>query len=119
MVRRSAAFFHEADTDALVERTEIGALDIRQWHEPMVRAPTVKLAVTYMRKLFEVYYMDDDPLPADLQERIGSVDERARLVCGQLKVVQDQRLDDRPLIGGGQVGPAARGLLLAQVAYAV
>jgi hypothetical protein len=32
--------------------TEIGALDVRRWHEPMLRAPTVGLAVTYMRRLF-------------------------------------------------------------------
>ena len=32
--------------------TEIGALDIRRFGEPMMRAPTVSLGATYMRKLF-------------------------------------------------------------------
>ena len=32
--------------------TEIGALDVRGWGEPMTQAPTVGLATTYMRKLF-------------------------------------------------------------------
>jgi hypothetical protein len=32
--------------------TEIGAIDIRTWHEPMARAPTVALATGYMRRLF-------------------------------------------------------------------
>jgi hypothetical protein len=32
--------------------TEIGALDIRAWHEPMQAAPTVARAVSYMRRLF-------------------------------------------------------------------
>lgn len=32
--------------------TEIGALDIRRWHEPMSRTPTQALADGYMRRLF-------------------------------------------------------------------
>jgi hypothetical protein len=32
--------------------TEIGAIDIRAWHEPMTRVPTDALAARYMRKLF-------------------------------------------------------------------
>jgi hypothetical protein len=32
--------------------TEIGALDIRAWKEPMMRRPTGALATSYMRKLF-------------------------------------------------------------------
>jgi hypothetical protein len=32
--------------------TEIGALDIRRWHEPMAHPPTPGLAVVYLRKLF-------------------------------------------------------------------
>jgi len=32
--------------------TEIGALDIRAWKEPMMRRPTEALATSYMRKLF-------------------------------------------------------------------
>jgi hypothetical protein len=32
--------------------TEIGALDIRRWHEPMLRAPTDSLAAAYMRRVF-------------------------------------------------------------------
>ena len=34
--------------------TEIGAIDIRAWHEPMTRAPTDALAVSYMRSLFSM-----------------------------------------------------------------
>jgi hypothetical protein len=34
--------------------TEIGALDIRRWGEPMLRTPTVTRATSYMRKLFGV-----------------------------------------------------------------
>jgi Glycosyl hydrolase catalytic core len=32
--------------------TEIGALDLRRWHEPMLHPPTNALAIAYMRKLF-------------------------------------------------------------------
>jgi hypothetical protein len=32
--------------------TEIGAIDLRRWHEPMLRPPTETLAVSYIRKLF-------------------------------------------------------------------
>jgi hypothetical protein len=32
--------------------TEIGAMDIRRWHEPMTRPPTATLAATYVRRLF-------------------------------------------------------------------
>ena len=32
--------------------TEIGAIDIRGWHEPMMRRPTEALATRYMRRLF-------------------------------------------------------------------
>jgi len=32
--------------------TEIGAIDIRSWHEPMTRIPTNAIAAHYMRKLF-------------------------------------------------------------------
>jgi hypothetical protein len=32
--------------------TEIGAIDIRGWHEPMMRQPTEALATRYMRVLF-------------------------------------------------------------------
>jgi hypothetical protein len=32
--------------------TEIGAIDIRGWHEPMMRQPTEALATGYMRTLF-------------------------------------------------------------------
>jgi hypothetical protein len=32
--------------------TEIGAIDLRSWGEPMTRSPTEALAVAYMRKLF-------------------------------------------------------------------
>ena len=32
--------------------TEIGAIDIRSWHEPMIGVPTDALAARYMRKLF-------------------------------------------------------------------
>jgi hypothetical protein len=32
--------------------TEIGAMDIRSWHEPMRRSPTRTLAQSYMRRLF-------------------------------------------------------------------
>ncbi|HEY7967555.1 MAG TPA: glycosyl hydrolase [Solirubrobacteraceae bacterium] len=32
--------------------TEIGAIDIRSWHEPMTGVPTDALAARYMRKLF-------------------------------------------------------------------
>lgn len=32
--------------------TEIGAVDIRAWHEPMLRRPTEALATRYMRTLF-------------------------------------------------------------------
>ncbi len=32
--------------------TEIGAIDIRDWHEPMMYRPTDWLAATYMRRLF-------------------------------------------------------------------
>jgi hypothetical protein len=32
--------------------TEIGAIDIRGWHEPMMRPPTEALATRYMRALF-------------------------------------------------------------------
>jgi hypothetical protein len=32
--------------------TEIGAIDIRGWHEPMLRQPTEALATRYMRALF-------------------------------------------------------------------
>jgi len=32
--------------------TEIGALDIRSWHQPMMHAPTTALANNYMRNLF-------------------------------------------------------------------
>jgi Glycosyl hydrolase catalytic core len=32
--------------------TEIGAIDLRSWHEPMLRTPTHSLAAAYMRNLF-------------------------------------------------------------------
>lgn len=32
--------------------TEIGALDLRRWHEPMARPPTRALAVAYMQRVF-------------------------------------------------------------------
>jgi hypothetical protein len=50
-LRRQLAGIHRA-YGRPIWITEIGALDIRRWHEPMLRAPTVALAVTYMRKLF-------------------------------------------------------------------
>jgi hypothetical protein len=34
--------------------TEIGAMDIRRWHRPMVRTPTAALAAGYMRRLFSM-----------------------------------------------------------------
>ena len=36
-----------------------GALDIRAWHEPMMRAPTKALATAYIHKLFAM--LDDLP----------------------------------------------------------
>jgi rfaE bifunctional protein nucleotidyltransferase chain/domain len=39
---------------------------------------------SYMRKLFEVYYMDDDPLPAELQ---GRVDDTIAELAGAADVV--------------------------------
>jgi hypothetical protein len=32
--------------------TEIGAMDIRRWHHPMMRSPTNSLAAGYMHRLF-------------------------------------------------------------------
>lgn len=34
--------------------TEIGAMDIRGWHQPMLREPTEALATDYMRALFQM-----------------------------------------------------------------
>ena len=62
--------------------TEIGAIDIRTWQEPMTRVPTDALAARYMRKLFamldalafvERYAWFSDDCWSDVACRFGSL----------------------------------------------
>ena len=70
---------------------------------PMVRrgAPTVRkcrfVDAYYMRKLFEVYYMEDAPLPADIQEELDDA-IGARLADFDVVIVTD--------FGHGMIAPS-------------
>lgn len=50
-LRRQLVTIHE-DYHKPIWITEIGAIDIRSWNEPMMRTPTAALAAGYMRQLF-------------------------------------------------------------------
>jgi rfaE bifunctional protein nucleotidyltransferase chain/domain len=63
---------------------------------------------SYMRKLFEVYYIDDDPMPAELQQQI---DERIADLVGDADVVIATDF------GHGLLGPSSIDLLTRKAPF--
>ena len=63
---------------------------------------------SYMRKLFEVYYIDDDPMPAELQQRID--DQIADLVGDADVVIATD-------FGHGLLGPSSIDLLTRKAPF--
>jgi rfaE bifunctional protein nucleotidyltransferase chain/domain len=93
---------------------------IREYLLPNVRlhnimrpgAPTTRkrrfVDPSYMRKLFEVYYIDDDPMPADLQDQVnGTISE---LIEGADVVIATD-------FGHGLLGPSAIDTLVRRAPF--